>query len=199
VILMLVAFPPLVRGGSWPLCLWRSQGSGRATLQGSGGTKVVEGVAVRAGRDTIDGFSAELRRPGVTQSIRGRTIPPPAGRWSGSPNVEEMAQSQTRQPQTLADLQALCDTFIAYYNNSRPLIEPAHPVRPPRVAVRQRLRSPRGCICCCTCRSCQRQSAKKCRMTRKIRGAKETRTLTPCLQSGGVCPVERRLCLVARE
>ena len=29
--------------------------------------KVVEGVAGRAGRDTINGFSAELRRLGVTQ------------------------------------------------------------------------------------------------------------------------------------
>ena len=34
--------------------------------------------------------------------------------------LKKWLTAQPRQPQTLAQLQALCDTFIAYYNNSRP-------------------------------------------------------------------------------
>ena len=34
--------------------------------------------------------------------------------------MKKWLSAQPRQPQTVAELQALCDTFIAYYNNSRP-------------------------------------------------------------------------------
>jgi hypothetical protein len=120
-----------------PLWLWRSQGSGRATLQGSGGRKVVEGVAGRAGRDdTINGFSAELRRLVVTQKHSRLNHPTTCGKVERFHQTsKKWLTAQTRQPQTLAGLQALCDTFIAYYNNSRPLTESAHPVRPPRVRL----------------------------------------------------------------
>jgi hypothetical protein len=99
--------------------------------------KVVEGVAGRAGRDdTINGFSAELRRLGVTQKHSRLNHPTTCGKVEPfNQTLKKWLTAQTRQPQTLADLQALCDTFIAYYNNSRPLTEPAHPVRPPRVRL----------------------------------------------------------------
>jgi len=38
----------------------------------------------RAGRDTINGFQSELRRLGVIEKHSKPTIPPLAGRWSGS-------------------------------------------------------------------------------------------------------------------
>jgi len=34
--------------------------------------------------------------------------------------LKKWLSAQPRQPQTVAELQVLCDTFIAYYNNSRP-------------------------------------------------------------------------------
>jgi transposase InsO family protein len=83
--------------------------------------KVVEGVAGRAGRDTINGFSAELRRLGVTQKHSRPNHPTTCGKVERfHQTLKKWLTAQTRQPQTLADLQALCDTFIAYYNNSRP-------------------------------------------------------------------------------
>ena len=38
----------------------------------------------RAGRDTINGFQAELRRLGVVQKHSNQTTPPPAAKWSAS-------------------------------------------------------------------------------------------------------------------
>jgi hypothetical protein len=49
VMLMLIAFLHWVWGGSYRPGTWRAQGSGRATLQGSGGRRVFEGVAARLG------------------------------------------------------------------------------------------------------------------------------------------------------
>jgi transposase InsO family protein len=74
----------------------------------------------RAGRDTLNGFQTELRHLGVVQSIPSR--PTHHLRQSGTvpPKPEEMAQSPTPAPQTVTELQALCDQFIDYYNTCRP-------------------------------------------------------------------------------
>jgi Integrase core domain len=135
VILMLIAFPPLVRGGS---CRSGCGGPRDPAEQRckEAEEESCEGAAGRGGRDTINGFSAELRRLGVTQKHSRPNHPTTCGKVERfHQTLKKWLTAQTRQPQTLADLQALCDTFIAYYNNSRPLIEPAHPVRPPRVRL----------------------------------------------------------------
>jgi transposase InsO family protein len=132
---MLIAFPPLVRGGS---CRSGCGGPRDPAEQRckEAEEESCEGVAGRGGRDTINGFSAELRRLGVTQKHSRPNHPTTCGKVERfHQTLKKWLTAQTRQPQTLADLQALCDTFIAYYNNSRPLIEPAHPVRPPRVRL----------------------------------------------------------------
>jgi hypothetical protein len=75
----------------------------------------------RAGRDTINGFSAELRRLGVTQKHSRPNHPTTCGKVERfHQTLKKWLTSQPRQPQTLAELQSLCNTFIAYYNNCRP-------------------------------------------------------------------------------
>jgi hypothetical protein len=75
----------------------------------------------RAGRDTINGFQAELRDLGVVQKHSKPNHPTTCGKVERfHQTLKKWLSAQPRQPQTVAELQVLCDTFIAYYNNSRP-------------------------------------------------------------------------------
>jgi hypothetical protein len=53
------------------------------------------------------------------RSTPGRTIPPPAAKCFHQ-TLKKWLTAQPRQPQTLAELQILCDTFVNYYNTHRP-------------------------------------------------------------------------------
>jgi transposase InsO family protein len=71
-----------------------------------------------AGRDTINGFQAELRRLRVVEKHSKPNHPTTCGK------VERFQQTLKKwlraQPATLAELQTVCNTFVAYYNQSRP-------------------------------------------------------------------------------
>jgi transposase InsO family protein len=74
-----------------------------------------------AGRDTINGFQAELRRLGVVQKHSKPNHPTTCGKVERfQQTLKKWLRAQPVQPATLAELQTLCDTFIAYYNQSRP-------------------------------------------------------------------------------
>jgi transposase InsO family protein len=74
-----------------------------------------------AGRDTINGFQAELRRLGVTQKHSKPNHPTTCGKVERfHQTLKKWLTAQPRQPQTVAELQTLCNTFVAYYNNYRP-------------------------------------------------------------------------------
>lgn len=75
----------------------------------------------RAGRDTINGFQAELRRLGVAQKHSKPNHPTTCGKVERfHQTLKKWLTAQIRQPQTLPELQTLCDTFLNYYNNCRP-------------------------------------------------------------------------------
>ena len=75
----------------------------------------------RAGRDTINGFQAELRRLGVVQKHSKPNHPTTCGKVERfHQTLKKWLTAQPRQPQTVAELQTLCNTFVAYYNNCRP-------------------------------------------------------------------------------
>jgi transposase InsO family protein len=75
----------------------------------------------RAGRATINGFQAVLRELGVTQKHSKPNHPTTCGKVERfQQTLKKWLRAQPRQPQTVAELQALCDTFLAYYNTRRP-------------------------------------------------------------------------------
>jgi transposase InsO family protein len=75
----------------------------------------------RAGRDTINGFQAALRDLGVVQKHSKPNHPTTCGKVERfHQTLKKWLTAQPQQPQTVAELQALCNTFIAYYNNCRP-------------------------------------------------------------------------------
>jgi hypothetical protein len=75
----------------------------------------------RAGRDTINGFQAELRDLGVLQKHSKPNHPTTCGKVERfQQTLKKWLQAQPRQPTTVAELQALCDQFITYYNTCRP-------------------------------------------------------------------------------
>ena len=75
----------------------------------------------RAGRDTLNGFQAELRRLGVVQKHSKPNHPTTCGKVERfHQTLKKWLRAQPRQPQTLAELQALCNHFVAYYNTRRP-------------------------------------------------------------------------------
>ena len=74
-----------------------------------------------AGRDTINGFQAELRRLGVVQKHSKPNHPTTCGKVERfQQTLKKWLRAQPVQPTTLAELQTLCDTFVAYYNTRRP-------------------------------------------------------------------------------
>ena len=75
----------------------------------------------RAGRNTVNGFSALLRDLGVTQKHSKPNHPTTCGKVERfHQTLKKWLTAQPEQPHTVAELQALCDTFIAYYNTQRP-------------------------------------------------------------------------------
>jgi len=75
----------------------------------------------RAGRDTINGFQAELRGLGVTQKHSRPNHPTTCGKVERfHQTLKKWLKAQPQQPHTVAELQTLCDTFLAYYNSRRP-------------------------------------------------------------------------------
>jgi transposase InsO family protein len=75
----------------------------------------------RAGRDTINGFQAELRDLGVAQKHSKPNHPTTCGKVERfHQTLKKWLRAQPQQPTTIAELQALCDHFIAYYNTRRP-------------------------------------------------------------------------------
>jgi transposase InsO family protein len=75
----------------------------------------------RAGRDTLNGFQALLRDLGVVQKHSKPNHPTTCGKVERfQQTLKKWLTAQPRQPQTLADLQTLCDTFVANYNSCRP-------------------------------------------------------------------------------
>jgi Integrase core domain len=75
----------------------------------------------RAGRDTLNGFQAELRRLGVIEKHSRPNHPTTCGKVERfQQTLKKWLRAQPQQPQTIAELQALCDQFVTYYNNRRP-------------------------------------------------------------------------------
>jgi transposase InsO family protein len=75
----------------------------------------------RAGRDTLNGFQAELRRLGVVQKHSKPNHPTTCGKVERfHQTLKKWLRAQPRQPATIAELQALCNHFVAYYNTRRP-------------------------------------------------------------------------------
>ena len=75
----------------------------------------------RAGRDTINGFQAELRDLRVIQKHSRPNHPTTCGKVERfHQTLKKWLKAQPRQPHTLAELQTLCDTFLGYYNSRRP-------------------------------------------------------------------------------
>jgi len=75
----------------------------------------------RAGHNTLNGFQTELRDLGVVQKHSKPNHPTTCGKVERfHQTLKKWLTAQPRQPQTVAQLQALCNTFTAYYNNSRP-------------------------------------------------------------------------------
>jgi transposase InsO family protein len=74
-----------------------------------------------AGRDTLNGFQAELRRLRVVQKHSRPNHPTTCGKVERfQQTLKKWLRAQPVQPTTLAELQTLCDTFAAYYNTRRP-------------------------------------------------------------------------------
>jgi hypothetical protein len=92
--------------------------------------KVVEGVAGRAGRDTINGFSAELRRLGVTQKHSRPNHPTTCGKVERfHQTLKKWLTTQTRQPAAAAHAAANVGHWRSTKNLQR------HRVARPRFAV----------------------------------------------------------------
>ena len=75
----------------------------------------------RAGRDSLNGFQAELRRLGVVQKHSKPNHPTTCGKVERfQQTLKKWLTAQPRQPATIAELQTLCASFVGYYNNRRP-------------------------------------------------------------------------------
>src|SRR5512132_4098601 len=75
----------------------------------------------RAGRDTLNGFSALLRDLGVAQKHSQPNHPTTCGKVERfQQTLKKGLKAQPRQPQTVAQLQALSNQFRSYYNTQRP-------------------------------------------------------------------------------
>ena len=73
------------------------------------------------GRDTLNGFQAELRRPGVTQKHSRPNHPTTCGKVERfQQTLKKWLKAQPRQPHRISQPQTLCDTFVSYYNSCRP-------------------------------------------------------------------------------
>ena len=97
------------------------QGIPASVLSDNGMVFTTRFAGGRAGRDTLNGFQAELRRLGVVQKHSKPNHPTTCGKVERfHQTLKKWLRAQPRQPQTLAELQALCNHFVAYYNTRRP-------------------------------------------------------------------------------
>ena len=86
----------------------------------------------RAGRDTINGFSAELRDLKVMQKHSRPNHPTTCGKVERfQQTLKKWLKAQPRQPTTVAELQALCDHIPRLLQQlpAAPLPKPPHPDR----------------------------------------------------------------------
>jgi transposase InsO family protein len=97
------------------------QGVPAAVLSDNGMVFTTRFAGGQAGRHTLNGFQAELRRLGIVQKHSRPNHPTTCGKVERfQQTLKKWLTAQPRQPQTLAELQAVCDQFLTYYNNRRP-------------------------------------------------------------------------------
>jgi transposase InsO family protein len=97
------------------------QGIPASVLSDNGMVFTTRFAGGRAGRDTINGFSALLRDLGVAQKHSKPNHPTTCGKVERfHQTLKKWLRAQPQQPQTVAELQALCDHFVNYYNTRRP-------------------------------------------------------------------------------
>jgi transposase InsO family protein len=97
------------------------QGIPASVLSDNGMVFTTRFAGGRAGRDTINGFQAELRDLGGAQKHSKPNHPTTCGKVERfHQTLKKWLRAQPQQPTTIAELQALCDHFIAYYNTRRP-------------------------------------------------------------------------------
>jgi transposase InsO family protein len=97
------------------------QGIPASVLSDNGMVFTTRFAGGRAGRDTLNGFQTELRRLRVIEKHSKPNHPTTCGKVERfHQTLKKWLKAQPRQPTTIAELQALCNQFIAYYNNRRP-------------------------------------------------------------------------------
>jgi integrase-like protein len=97
------------------------QGIPASVLSDNGMVFTTRFAGGRAGRDTLNGFQAELRRLGVVQKHSKPNHPTTCGKVERfHQTLKKWLTAQPRQPRTLPELQALCNQFRSYYNTRRP-------------------------------------------------------------------------------
>ena len=97
------------------------QGIPASVLSDNGMVFTTRFAGGRAGRDTINGFSALLRDLGVAQKHSKPNHPTTCGKVERfHQTLKKWLKAKPQQPHTVAELQTLCDTFLAYYNTRRP-------------------------------------------------------------------------------
>jgi transposase InsO family protein len=97
------------------------QGIPASVLSDNGMVFTTRFAGGRAGHDTLNGFQAELRRLGVLQKHSKPNHPTTCGKVERfHQTLKKWLQAQSQQPQTVAELQVLCDSFRNYYNTQRP-------------------------------------------------------------------------------
>jgi transposase InsO family protein len=97
------------------------QGIPASVLSDNGMVFTTRFAGGHAGRDTLNGFSTLLRDLGVTQKHSRPNHPTTCGKVERfHQTLKKWLTAQPQQPQTVAELQALCDQFVAYYNTQRP-------------------------------------------------------------------------------
>ena len=97
------------------------QGIPASVLSDNGMVFTTRFAGGRAGRNSVNGFSALLRDLNVVQKHSKPNHPTTCGKIERfQQTLKKWLTAQPRQPATIAELQTLCDTFMAYYNNRRP-------------------------------------------------------------------------------
>ena len=97
------------------------QGIPTSVLSDNGMVFTTRFAGGHAGRDTINGFQAELRRLGVVQKHSKPNHPTTCGKVERfQQTLKKWLRAQPQQPGTIAELQTLCVQFLTYYNNYRP-------------------------------------------------------------------------------
>ena len=97
------------------------QGIPASVLSDNGMVFTTRFAGGHTGRDSLNGFQADLRRLGVVQKHSKPNHPTTCGKVERfQQTLKKWLTAQQRQPTTIAELQTLCDQFLGYYNNRRP-------------------------------------------------------------------------------